>query len=155
MWGVGRGVCAVAQQGASSPWPNPPHARRLSYTCRYQGGSVAGRCLQLLLTDGHTQVKALEYSPLRSLAWDQPAGAKLLLQDVPLRRGLLLLQPENCALLGGQVDALEAARQRAVAAWNAPVGECMHLSLPGRAGCGVVRARYGMSILYTLCSRTT
>lgn len=58
--------------------------------------------------------KRLARLPLSSL--------QLLLHDVPVRRGLLLLGPGNAVLLGGQVERMEAARQRAVAAWNKPVG---------------------------------
>ncbi len=63
-----------------------------------------------------------------TLALFRPCLLQLLLHDVPVRRGLLLLGPGNAVLLGGQVERTEAARQRAVAAWNKPVGRW-----PGRS----------------------
>ncbi|GLC35866.1 recQ-mediated genome instability protein 1 [Pleodorina starrii] len=80
-----------------------------------------GRCLKFALTDGCQQVVGVEHAHLPTLTWDCPAGSKVLIHNVPIRRGMLLLGPDNTALLGGQVERLEAARQRAVAAWTKPV----------------------------------
>ncbi|EFJ49862.1 hypothetical protein VOLCADRAFT_104113 [Volvox carteri f. nagariensis] len=79
------------------------------------------RCLKFALTDGCQQVVGVEHAHLPAFAWDCPAGTKVIIHNVPIRRGLLLLGPDNTALLGGQVERLEAARQRAVAAWTKPV----------------------------------
>ncbi|KAL4420941.1 hypothetical protein ABPG77_004570 [Micractinium sp. CCAP 211/92] len=87
---------------------------------RYNGHDGNGRCLKLLLTDGVQQVAALEYRPIAALRATTPAGTKLLLRDVPVRRGMMLLTPQNCSVLGGSVPALEAARQRMVAHWSQP-----------------------------------
>lgn len=48
--------------------------------------------------------------------------AQVVVENVPVRRGLLLLQPTNIAVLGGAVEALEEARCRAVTVWNKPAG---------------------------------
>ncbi|KAL6750617.1 hypothetical protein V8C86DRAFT_3030788 [Haematococcus lacustris] len=98
---------------------------------RYQDRSE-GRCLKLHLTDGgalllsavagRCHVFGIEYRHMPSLSWDCPAGCKVVVENVAVRRGVLLLQTENCAVLGGQVDRLEQARQRAVACWNKPAG---------------------------------
>lgn len=76
------------------------------------------------------QVAALEYWPIPALRATTPAGTKLLLRDVPVRRGMMLLTPENCSVLGGSVAALEAARQRMVAHWSQPAGA--HAAQPRR-----------------------
>ncbi|GIL72351.1 hypothetical protein Vretimale_4130 [Volvox reticuliferus] len=82
---------------------------------------AGNRCLKFALTDGCQQVVGVEYTHLPAFTWDCPAGSKVLIHNAPIRRGLLLLGPDNTALLGGQVERLEAARQRAVAAWTKPV----------------------------------
>ncbi|GIL43707.1 hypothetical protein Vafri_1360, partial [Volvox africanus] len=82
---------------------------------------AGNRCLKFALTDGCQQVVGVEHTHLPAFTWDCPAGSKVLIHNVPIRRGLLLLGPDNTALLGGQVERLEAARQRAVAVWTKPV----------------------------------
>ena len=72
---------------------------------------------------GAQQVAGLEYRPTPALHSAMPAGCKLVVRDAPVRRGMLLLTPENCSVLGGGVAALEAARQRMVAHWAQPAGE--------------------------------
>jgi hypothetical protein len=47
---------------------------------------------------------------------------QVLVRDVQMLRGVMLLQPHNFVILGGQVERLEAARQQAVACWNKPAG---------------------------------
>ncbi|PSC73828.1 recQ-mediated genome instability 1 [Micractinium conductrix] len=89
---------------------------------RYTGTDSNNRCLKLLLTDGAQQVAGLEYRPTPALHSAMPAGCKLVVRDAPVRRGMLLLTPENCSVLGGGVAALEAARQRMVAHWAQPAG---------------------------------
>ncbi|WIA19855.1 hypothetical protein OEZ85_005758 [Tetradesmus obliquus] len=69
------------------------------------------RCLKLHLTDGVQQLVAVEYRHCPALGLLMPAGIKLLLVNPAVRRGVLLLQPENVVLLGGVVERLEAARQ--------------------------------------------
>lgn len=69
---------------------------------------------------GTKQVSGLEYRHIRGLAVHLPAGAKIAVKDVMIRRGNLLLTPENTVVLGGQVDELEAARQKALKRWNQP-----------------------------------
>jgi hypothetical protein len=68
------------------------------------------------------QVAALEYRPTPALHSAMPAGAKVAVHDAAVRRGMLLLTPQNCTVLGGQVAALEEARQRMVAHWGQPAG---------------------------------
>ncbi|KAF5839010.1 hypothetical protein DUNSADRAFT_1787 [Dunaliella salina] len=78
------------------------------------------RCLKLHLTDGHQQVIGIEFRTIPALSWDCPAGTKVVLENVNVKRGVLMLQPENLAALGGLVESLEAARKRAIEVWNLP-----------------------------------
>ncbi|GFO12354.1 recq-mediated genome instability protein 1 [Plakobranchus ocellatus] len=65
------------------------------------------RMLVLCLTDGHTEIKAMEYQPIRSLHSQVPSGAKCLLSGTMLcRQGMILLSEEHFHLLGGEVDTL-------------------------------------------------
>jgi hypothetical protein len=68
------------------------------------------------------QISAMEYRPTPALHSAMPAGAKVAVHDAAVRRGMLLLTPQNCSVLGGQVAALEQARQRMVAHWSQPAG---------------------------------
>jgi len=81
---------------------------------RYRGGNNK-TCLRLSLTDGVQRVHALEYKRIQALQPHAPAGLKIVLSgEVTVRRGTLLLQPENVHVLGGEVAHLEAARCRMV-----------------------------------------
>ncbi|KAK9867838.1 hypothetical protein WJX84_002427 [Apatococcus fuscideae] len=91
--------------------------------------NVKGRCLKMALTDasafqpcasGKQEAEALEYRHLPDVGPDMPAGFKMALTDVEVRRGLLLLQPENTQILGGCVERLEQARQRSLASLRKP-----------------------------------
>ncbi|PRW59034.1 recQ-mediated genome instability 1 [Chlorella sorokiniana] len=87
---------------------------------RYSGHDGGHRCLKLLLTDGVQQVAAVEYRPTPALHSAMPAGCKLVVQGAAVRRGILLLTPQCCAVLGGGVPRLEDARRRMVAHWSQP-----------------------------------
>ncbi|XP_073099394.1 recQ-mediated genome instability protein 1 [Elaeis guineensis] len=78
------------------------------------------RCLKLSMTDGVQRIFGMEYRPIRELEVLAPAGFKIIIRNVHIRRGLLMLVPEVLEVLGGQVDDLEAARQRLVGEVNKP-----------------------------------
>ncbi|KAL2935746.1 RecQ-mediated genome instability protein 1 [Bienertia sinuspersici] len=78
------------------------------------------RCLKLSMTDGVQRVFGMEYRPIKSLEALAPAGFKVVIQNVNVRRGLLMLVPEVIETLGGSVEELEAARQRLVHEVNKP-----------------------------------
>ncbi|KAK8586508.1 hypothetical protein V6N13_010099 [Hibiscus sabdariffa] len=78
------------------------------------------RCLKLSMTDGVQRVFGMEYRPIKDLQVLAPAGLKVAICNVHIRRGLLMLVPECLEILGGVVDDLEAARQRLVAEVNKP-----------------------------------
>ncbi|KAL9239374.1 hypothetical protein vseg_013705 [Gypsophila vaccaria] len=78
------------------------------------------RCLKLSMTDGVQRVYGMEYRPMKNLAALSPAGFKVVIRDVHVRRGVLMLVPEVFEILGGSVEDLEAARQRLVQEVNKP-----------------------------------
>ncbi|DBA79336.1 TPA: recQ-mediated genome instability protein 1, variant 2 [Trebouxia sp. C0005] len=68
-------------------------------------------------------VVGLEYRHIRDFHVLMSAGAKIAIKDVTVRRGTLLLMPDNTVVLGGQVENLENARQQALKRWSQPVCE--------------------------------
>ncbi|XP_058093116.1 recQ-mediated genome instability protein 1 isoform X2 [Magnolia sinica] len=78
------------------------------------------RCLKLSMTDGAQLVFGMEYRPIRDLEVLAPAGLKVCIRNVHIRRGLLMLVPEVLEVLGGLVEDLDAARQRLVQEVNKP-----------------------------------
>ncbi|KAL6650706.1 hypothetical protein ACP70R_009631 [Stipagrostis hirtigluma subsp. patula] len=78
------------------------------------------RCLKLSMTDGIQRVFGMEYRPIKDLQVLAPAGLKIVVRNVHIRRGLLILVPEVIEILGGLVDELEAARDRLVSEINKP-----------------------------------
>ncbi|KMS97689.1 hypothetical protein BVRB_5g124730 [Beta vulgaris subsp. vulgaris] len=78
------------------------------------------RCLKLSMTDGVQHVFGMEYRPIKCLEALAPAGFKVVIRNVNIRRGLLMLVPEVLEILGGSVEELEAARQRLVHEVNKP-----------------------------------
>ncbi|KAJ4960319.1 hypothetical protein NE237_020229 [Protea cynaroides] len=88
---------------------------------RYQNvTSGIKRCLKLSMTDGVQRVFGMEFRPIKDLEVLAPAGLKVAIRNVNIRRGLLMLVPEVLEVLGGQVEDLDAARQRLVHAVNKP-----------------------------------
>ncbi|GAB2269674.1 recQ-mediated genome instability protein 1 [Dionaea muscipula] len=88
---------------------------------RYQDAPAGlKRCLKLSMTDGVQRVIGMEYRPINDLEVLAPAGFKVVLRNVSIRRGLLMLVPEVLDVLGGSVEELEAARQRLVHEVNKP-----------------------------------
>ncbi|XWS47782.1 hypothetical protein CRYUN_Cryun13aG0014700 [Craigia yunnanensis] len=88
---------------------------------RYQDApSGIKRCLKLSMTDGVQRVFGMEYRPIKDLQVLAPAGLKVAICNIHIRRGLLMLVPESLEVLGGVVEDLEAARQRLVNEVNKP-----------------------------------
>ncbi|OMO84214.1 hypothetical protein CCACVL1_10946 [Corchorus capsularis] len=88
---------------------------------RYQEApSGIKRCLKLSMTDGVQRVFGMEYRPIKDLQVLAPAGLKVAICNVHIRRGLLMLVPESLEVLGGVVEDLEAAHQRLVNEVNKP-----------------------------------
>ncbi|XP_031491199.1 recQ-mediated genome instability protein 1 isoform X2 [Nymphaea colorata] len=78
------------------------------------------RCLKLSMTDGIQHVFGIEYRPIKDLKVLAPAGLKVAVQNVHVRRGLLMLVAEVLEVLGGSVEYLDAARRRLVDEVNKP-----------------------------------
>ncbi|KAN0071069.1 protein of unknown function (DUF1767) domain containing protein [Elaphomyces granulatus] len=66
---------------------------------------------RLVLQDAAgTRVVAFELKPVEGVAIGKlPIGAKLLLRDATVGRGMVLLSPESVTLLGGKIEAMDAA----------------------------------------------
>ncbi|CAN6472523.1 unnamed protein product [Victoria cruziana] len=88
---------------------------------RYKEASSGNkRCLKLSMTDGIQRVFGIEYRPIKDLKVLAPAGLKVAVQNVHVRRGLLMLVAEVLEVLGGSVEYLDAARRRLVDEVNKP-----------------------------------
>ncbi|KAJ4728822.1 recQ-mediated genome instability protein 1-like [Melia azedarach] len=88
---------------------------------RYQDAhSGIKRCLKLSMTDGVQRVFGMEYRPIKDLKVFAPAGLKVVICNVHIRRGLLMLVPEAIEVLGGMVQELDTARRRLVDEVNKP-----------------------------------
>lgn len=69
--------------------------------------------LRFDLGDGHHTVPAIEYQRMEGLSlMETPLGCKLLIKAVSVRRGLLLLTPENTVIKGYRVDELDSNRNQ-------------------------------------------
>eukprot|EP01132_Coremiostelium_polycephalum_P005165 gene5165-6430_t len=64
------------------------------------------RTLKFIITDGYQTLIAIEYKYISFLNPHLPPGTKAFIKDVPIRRGILLLDSNNIRLLGGNVDRL-------------------------------------------------
>jgi hypothetical protein len=71
----------------------------------------SNRYLKLFLTDGVNSVVALEHRRVEELRRDIPAGTKVSLKNVPIRRGALMLSPSCFKVLGGEVSRLSDLAQ--------------------------------------------
>lgn len=66
-----------------------------------------GRTFKLLLTDGKQKIYAIETEIIRQLYPAIPAGTKLSVLGAIARRGVLMLSPRCCVILGGGVESLQ------------------------------------------------
>ena len=55
--------------------------------------------ISLILTDGTIAVKAIERIKIPGLSLNVPLGTKMALQNVLVRRGILILEPSNACIL--------------------------------------------------------
>ncbi|KAK0570842.1 hypothetical protein LWI29_007346 [Acer saccharum] len=71
------------------------------------GNSSSDRLLRLTLTDGHTEITAIEYSHVPSLPNDVVPGTKVRLENkVVLHGSIICLKPKAITVLGGVVQSL-------------------------------------------------
>mmetsp|Transcript_23727 Transcript_23727/g.39026 ORF Transcript_23727/g.39026 Transcript_23727/m.39026 type:complete len:706 (+) Transcript_23727:167-2284(+) len=73
---------------------------------RQTSNSGGTRMLRVIVTDGVVSFKAIEFKGLSNLSLDTPPGTKVQLSKVPIRNGILLLEPSNTKVLGGRVQTL-------------------------------------------------
>lgn len=74
-------------------------------------GNASNGPHRLVLQDAAgTKVIALELKPIEGIAIGKlPIGAKLVLKNTVVGRGMVLLTPETVTLLGGKIEAMDAA----------------------------------------------
>lgn len=66
--------------------------------------------LKLLLQDAYgLRLYALDLRGIDGLHFNMAMGAKLLLRNVDVRRGVAMLEPDTTQVLGGKLDALDKA----------------------------------------------
>lgn len=71
------------------------------------GNSNNGRLLRLTLTDGHSEITAIEYSHIPSISDDVIPGTKVRLENkAAVRGGIVCLNPKVITVLGGVVQSL-------------------------------------------------
>ncbi|CAI5736804.1 unnamed protein product [Hyaloperonospora brassicae] len=101
-----KGMCILQVVDAANIGANCEHRTQVS---------TAGptRTLKLGLTDGHQLVFGFEFTPLPLLNVNIVRGTKVVVENVPVKHGLLLLAPDNCQLLEASADtATRSKKQR-------------------------------------------
>ncbi|KAJ1535751.1 hypothetical protein HK096_001860, partial [Nowakowskiella sp. JEL0078] len=68
--------------------------------------SLPRKMLKFVLTDGHQDISAMEVQAINELDMTLKLGTKLLIRNASIRRGMLLLSPNNVSVLGGHVDIM-------------------------------------------------
>lgn len=65
------------------------------------------RCLKLTLTDGLYTITAMEHKPVTCLSTKLPPGVKVLIKGpVTVSNKIILLEPENVQIVGGEVEEM-------------------------------------------------
>ncbi|KAH9800427.1 DUF1767 domain-containing protein [Citrus sinensis] len=73
----------------------------------FSGNPGSNRLLKLVLTDGHIEITAIEYSHIPSIPYDVVPGTKVRLENkVPVHSGIVCLNPNVVTVLGGVVASL-------------------------------------------------
>lgn len=81
--------------------------RNISAPKANEKSQAAPRMLKLILTDGDTFIQGIEFNPLPTINYDKtPPGSKLFIKSAKVSMGYILLDSNNCSLLGGEVPAL-------------------------------------------------
>ncbi|GAM22304.1 hypothetical protein SAMD00019534_054790 [Acytostelium subglobosum LB1] len=76
------------------------------FETRMDNDRSENRTLKLHLTDGVHSFFAMEYQYIPFITPQLAPGTKVLVRDVPIRRGILLLDETNIRILGGSVQRL-------------------------------------------------
>ncbi|KAJ3188465.1 hypothetical protein HDU85_005617 [Gaertneriomyces sp. JEL0708] len=70
------------------------------------------KMLRMTLSDGYQEVLAMELALLPGISIESLLGAKILITNALVRRGVILLRPENFQLLGGFVADMNQGEAR-------------------------------------------
>ncbi|KAE8897331.1 hypothetical protein PF005_g6488 [Phytophthora fragariae] len=92
-----QGVCILQVVDVANIGANYEHRTEFS-------AAGPARTLKLGLTDGHQLVFGFEFTPLPQFSVNVARGTKIVVENVPVRHGLLLLAPDNCQLLETTTD---------------------------------------------------
>ncbi|KAK8597841.1 hypothetical protein V6N13_095237 [Hibiscus sabdariffa] len=78
-----------------------------SSIAEFSGNSSGSRLLRLCLTDGHSEITAIEYSHVPAIPDNVVPGTKIRLENkVMIKGGILCLNPKVVTVLGGVVQSL-------------------------------------------------
>ncbi|KAE8666899.1 transmembrane protein 19-like [Hibiscus syriacus] len=78
-----------------------------SSIAEFSGNSSGSRLLRLGLTDGHSEITAIEFTHVPAIADDVVPGTKIRLENkVMIKGGILCLNPKVITVLGGVVQSL-------------------------------------------------
>eukprot|EP00656_Telonema_subtile_P030225 TRINITY_DN33234_c0_g1_i1.p1 TRINITY_DN33234_c0_g1~~TRINITY_DN33234_c0_g1_i1.p1 ORF type:complete len:475 (+),score=126.79 TRINITY_DN33234_c0_g1_i1:191-1615(+) len=91
-----------------------PQAKRFKPGPENRRDPQPRRCFKVHFTDGTKSLFGVEHQPLREVDSLRP-GAKVVLNDVMIRRGAAVLTPGSISVLGGEVQALVQASNTAKA----------------------------------------
>lgn len=114
----GSAYLAEALSEASGILPLGPHGvvlqvskiRNIAAPKSNEDSGVAPRMLKLILTDGHSNLQALEIERLDKVSLNTPPGTKIRLKpgqsSILVKSGFAHLGPKHLEVLGGKVEAL-------------------------------------------------
>ncbi|XP_018579171.1 tudor domain-containing protein 3 isoform X2 [Anoplophora glabripennis] len=81
--------------------------RNISAPKANEDSQAAPRMLKLVLTDGDNHVQAIEITTINSISRNNtPPGTKILINNASVVSGYILLNSNNCTVLGGKVPHL-------------------------------------------------
>lgn len=139
----------VVLQLASATYNIAAPLKRREYESSVSSSSSStSRILSITLTDGHTKVSGIEYEHLPGFTANMPAGGKVLYRGGPVCHGKILLTPQNCTFIGGQVAHLLQAFNANNSAQKARQGIYSAGSSSSSSSCGSkVLSKGGLSSL--------
>lgn len=98
---MGRYLCQISD---AQDIATPAASRHL------REASTRGRVFKLRLHCGSMELNAIELEQLKDLPNDIDIGIKVIIEESPIiHEGILMLRPENVAIVGGEVAGLNQA----------------------------------------------
>lgn len=105
--GSGTGTLDVGSAGAVL---QVTKIRNIAAPKSNEDSGVAPRMLKLILTDGHSNLQALEIERLEKISLSTPPGTKVRLKPsarkIVFKNGFALIESKHLELLGGKVEPL-------------------------------------------------